>query len=120
MRNQAHKLPPGSRAPESGQYQIVDPRGGKCGKRTVIVGTRLPPTPMPGMNYVLIVPDSVSADNKPRVLDDVARMRRSPEDETAHLLASPENARFLRRSMAEAAAGKVVTVDPRDLGIIVE
>ena len=117
MRNQAHKLPPGSLAPESGQYQIIDPRGKMRGKRTVIVGTRLPPTPRPGMSYVFIDPDSFSASNESRALDDVVYMRRSPEDETTHLLASPENARFLRRSMAEAAAGKVVTVDPRDLGI---
>ena len=117
MRNQAHKLPPGSRAPESGQYQNIDPRGKKRGKRTVIVGTRLPPTPRPGMSYVFIDPDSFSAGNESRALDDVAYTRRSPEDETTYLLASPKNAQFLRRSMAEAAAGKVVTVDPRDLGI---
>ena len=52
-----------------------------------------------------------------RAIDDVVCMRRGPVDETGYLLASPENVRFLRRSMAEAAAGKVITVDPRDLGI---
>ena len=62
------------------------------------------------MTYVLI---------EVRDVDDVVFMRKSPVsvDETDYLLASPENARFLHRSMAEAAAGKVVTVDPRDLGI---
>ena len=52
-----------------------------------------------------------------RAIDDVVYMRRGPVDETDYLLASPENVRFLHRSMAEAAAGKVITVDPRDLGI---
>ena len=117
MQNQVHKLPPGSRAPESGQYQIIDPHGGKRGERTVVVGTRLPPTPRPGMAYVFVDPASASAGNESRTLDDGVCMRQSPGDETTYLLSSPKNAQFLRRSMAEAAAGKVVTVDPCDLGI---
>ena len=108
MWNQTHKLPPGSRAPESGQYQIIDSSGEKRGTRTATAGTRLPPTPRPGMTYVFI---------ESRAIDDVVYMRRGPVDETDYLLASRENVRFLRRSMAEAAAGKVITVDPRDLGI---
>ncbi len=38
-------------------------------------------------------------------------------DETEFLLSSPENAWRLRESIAQIRAGKVVTVDPRDLGI---
>ena len=38
-------------------------------------------------------------------------------DETEFLLSSPENAGRLRESIAQIRAGKVVTVDPRDLGI---
>ena len=69
------------------------------------------------MAYVFIDPDLYFVSNESRAVDDVACMRRGPVDETDYLLASPENARFLRRSMAEAAAGKVVTVDLHDLGI---
>ena len=38
-------------------------------------------------------------------------------DETEFLLSSPENAWQLRESIAQIRAGKVVTVDSRDLGI---
>ncbi len=48
------KLKPGEKAPTSGQYGIVGPRGGDTGKeRTVTKGEPLPPTPAPGQKYVL-------------------------------------------------------------------
>lgn len=46
------KLKPGQRAPVSGQYPVVGPRGGKTGDEvTAIKGRPLPPTPGPGMGY---------------------------------------------------------------------
>jgi hypothetical protein len=51
------KLKPGSSAPRSGQYEQVGPRGGHTGsERTVVRGEPLPPTPRPGMSYVLVDP----------------------------------------------------------------
>lgn len=47
-------LKPGSRAPFSGQYQIMGPRGGKGPERTVVKGEPLPPTPSPGSKYKLV------------------------------------------------------------------
>jgi hypothetical protein len=45
-------LPPGSKAPVSGEYELIGPRGGDTGKeRTVVRGAPLPPTPKPGMGY---------------------------------------------------------------------
>jgi len=45
-------LPPGSRAPASGQYEIVGPRGGRTGEeRTVVRNEPLPPTPKRGQTY---------------------------------------------------------------------
>ncbi len=43
---------PGEKAPASGQYRIVGPRGGDTGKeRTVVRNEPLPPTPEPGQGY---------------------------------------------------------------------
>lgn len=43
---------PGEKAPASGQYPIVGPRGGKTGaERTVTRGEPFPPTPKPGQGY---------------------------------------------------------------------
>ena len=43
---------PGEKAPASGQYQFVGPRGGGTGvERTVTRGEPLPPTPEPGQQY---------------------------------------------------------------------
>ena len=45
---------PGEKAPASGQYGIVGPRGGKTNtERTVTKGEPLPPTPKPGQTYVI-------------------------------------------------------------------
>ncbi|NLE45577.1 MAG: YjzC family protein [Chloroflexi bacterium] len=46
-------LKPGEKAPDSGQYVIVGPRGGDAGgqERTVVQGEPLPPTPKPGQKY---------------------------------------------------------------------
>ena len=48
------KFKPGTRAPLSGQYGIIGPRGGKTGaERTVVKGEPMPPTPKKGMTYTL-------------------------------------------------------------------
>ncbi|MBI5960781.1 MAG: hypothetical protein HY866_18725 [Chloroflexi bacterium] len=47
---------PGQKAPESGQYEIVGPRGGDAGgqERTVVKGKTLPPTPKPDQKYQIV------------------------------------------------------------------
>lgn len=46
---------PGTTAKDSGQYEIVGPRGGGTGaERTVVKGEPLPPTPKPGQSYKLV------------------------------------------------------------------
>ncbi len=46
---------PGQKAPVSGQYGIVGPKGGKTGTEvTVTKGETLPPTPKPGQGFVLV------------------------------------------------------------------
>lgn len=48
------RLPPGTPAPASGQYGLIGPRGGDTGQeRTATRGEPLPPTPKPGMGYVM-------------------------------------------------------------------
>jgi hypothetical protein len=43
---------PGEKAPLSGQYGIVGPRGGETGEeRTSVKGRVLPPTPKTGQSY---------------------------------------------------------------------
>ncbi len=43
---------PGEKAPVSGQYEIVGPRGGRTGEeRTVVRREPLPPTPEPGQEF---------------------------------------------------------------------
>lgn len=50
-------LPPGTPAPESGQYQRVGPRGGFIpGEVTSTEGKPLPPSLKPGQGYVLVDP----------------------------------------------------------------
>ncbi|NPV52195.1 MAG: hypothetical protein HPY71_01575 [Firmicutes bacterium] len=47
-------LSPGTRAPASGQYGIVGPKGGNTGvERTVVKDEPLPPPPKAGQKYVL-------------------------------------------------------------------
>lgn len=48
---------PGQTAPQSGQYEIVGPRGGGTGgERTVTRGEPFPPTPEPGQEYRIVDP----------------------------------------------------------------
>ena len=51
-------LRPGQDAPQSGQYGLVGPRGGRQPGQevTAVRGKPLPPTPKPGMGYVLVDP----------------------------------------------------------------
>ncbi len=45
-------LKPGEKTPESGQYPVIGPRGGKTGTEvTSVEGRPLPPTPKPGQTY---------------------------------------------------------------------
>ena len=52
----ADKLKPGVKAPRSGQYQTIGPRGGKGDEVTVVKGEPLPPTPQKGSSYKLVDP----------------------------------------------------------------
>lgn len=56
-------LSPGQKAPNSGQYEIVGPRGGDKGgfERTVVKGEPLPPTPESGLKYTLVDPSKNGA-----------------------------------------------------------
>lgn len=48
---------PGEKAPRSGQYEIVGPRGGGTNQeRTVTRGEPLPPPPESGQQYKLVDP----------------------------------------------------------------
>jgi hypothetical protein len=48
---------PGQKAPNSGQYIPVGPRGGKGGSEaTMIKGKPAPPTPQKGQKWVLVDP----------------------------------------------------------------
>jgi len=50
-------LKPGQKAPRSGQYEIIGPRGGRTGiERTVTKGEPFPPTPKLGGQYRLVAP----------------------------------------------------------------
>ena len=61
----APPLKPGTRAPRSGQYEQTGARGGKTGtERTIVRGEPLPPTPKPGMGYVLVDPTKNGAGRK--------------------------------------------------------
>ena len=54
MPSKTNGLKPGQRAPESGQYRQLGPRGGKGPERTVVRGEPLPPTPRRGSTYDLV------------------------------------------------------------------
>ncbi len=49
-------LRPGQKAPNSGQYQQVGPRGGKGKEVTVTKGEPMPPSPKSGTTYTLVDP----------------------------------------------------------------
>jgi hypothetical protein len=52
MTKQIHR--PGEIAGTSGQYELVGPRGGRRGLEvTVTKGEPFPPTPEPGLGYIL-------------------------------------------------------------------
>ncbi len=54
MSNKSWK--PGEKAPRSGQYQVVRPRGGKGPERTVVKDEPFPPTFGRGHRYILVDP----------------------------------------------------------------
>jgi hypothetical protein len=47
-------MTPGSKAPSSGQYIQIGPRGGKGKEVTVVKGERLPPAPFTGATYKIV------------------------------------------------------------------
>ena len=47
-------LNPGTKAPASGQYQQIGPRGGKGREVTSVKGEPLPPTTTKGSTYKLV------------------------------------------------------------------
>lgn len=48
-------LKPGEKAPESGQYEIVGPRGGRThDERTVVKDEPMPPTPQKGQKFIMV------------------------------------------------------------------
>jgi len=49
-------LSPGSKAPQSGQYQQIGPRGGKGKEVTVVKGEPMPPAPQKGTTYKIVDP----------------------------------------------------------------
>lgn len=49
-----NNLKPGQKAPASGQYGVIGPRGGDLNKEvTVVKGEPMPPTKKPGQTYVM-------------------------------------------------------------------
>lgn len=53
----AKTLKPGQKAPRSGQYEIIGPRGGRTGKeRTVVRDEPMPPTPQKRQGYIIVDP----------------------------------------------------------------
>lgn len=56
---------PGEKAPHSGQYEIVGPRGGHTGvERTFVKDKTIPATPNPGQRFVLVDPTNNGAGKK--------------------------------------------------------
>ena len=47
-------LSPGTKAPSSGQYLQIGPRGGKGKEVTVVKGEPLPPPPSKGIKYQIV------------------------------------------------------------------
>lgn len=55
--SKGNNLKPGNKAPASGQYEVVGPRGGKTNKEvTSVKNEPLPPTQKPGQTYNLVDP----------------------------------------------------------------
>ncbi len=50
----AKAMKPGTKAPASGQYEQIGPRGGRGKEVTVVKGEPLPPTPTPGGGYKIV------------------------------------------------------------------
>ncbi|MGW5441634.1 YjzC family protein [Nocardia asteroides] len=58
-------LKPGNKAPNSGQYKEVGPRGGQVNKEvTGVKGKVLPPTSKPGNGYILADPTNNGSGKK--------------------------------------------------------
>ena len=49
-------MKPGQKAPASGQYQQIGPKGGKGKEVTTVKGEPLPPAPKKGSTYKLVDP----------------------------------------------------------------
>jgi len=49
-------LKPGQKAPFSGQYRRIGPRGGEGDEVTAVQDKPLPPTPTKGVTYTLVDP----------------------------------------------------------------
>ncbi len=54
MTTKTEDLKPGEKAPASGQYQEIGPRGRKGHEVTVVKGEPLPPTTIPGSTYKIV------------------------------------------------------------------
>lgn len=58
-------LKPGNKAPASGQYGVVGPRGGKTNHEvTVVKGEPLPPTRKPSQTYIMNDPTNNKSGRK--------------------------------------------------------
>ena len=57
-------LKPGEKAPASGQYQEIGPRGGEGHEVTSVKGKPLPPTTKPGSSYKLVDPSKNKSGGK--------------------------------------------------------
>jgi hypothetical protein len=54
MSGKTAEIKPGEKAPASGQYQEIGPRGRKGREVTVVKGEPLPPTTVPGSTYKIV------------------------------------------------------------------
>ena len=55
-RNSQHGFRPGQKAPASGQYQEIGPRGGRGREVTAVIDKPLPPTTGPNRTYDFVDP----------------------------------------------------------------
>jgi hypothetical protein len=56
-------MKPGQKAPASGQYQQIGPKGGKGKEVTTVKGEPLPPAPKSGTTYKLVDPTKNKSGN---------------------------------------------------------